>query len=49
MQSKQMALIALRAIGAIDYLCDGTIFTCAMLHSVVAGNTKCEVFFVKKP
>jgi hypothetical protein len=37
-QSKQMATIALSAIGAIDYLGDGTILTGVMFCSVVAGG-----------
>jgi hypothetical protein len=40
MHSKQMASIALRTIGAIDYLDDGTILTLVMLHSMVDGNKK---------
>ncbi len=48
MQTKQMASIALCVIGAIDYLGDGTILTRVMLHSVVAGNKKCDVFSRQK-
>jgi hypothetical protein len=43
MQSKQMALIALGTIGAIDYLGDGTILACVMFCSKVAGK-KCWRF-----
>jgi hypothetical protein len=38
MQSKQMTMIALSTIGAIDYLGDGTTLTRVMFCSVVAGN-----------
>jgi hypothetical protein len=40
MHFKRMASIVLRAIGAIDYLDDGTILTLVMLHSVVDKNKK---------
>jgi hypothetical protein len=44
MQSKRMALVALGAIGVVDYLGDGTILTCVILRSVVAGK-KIVMFF----
>jgi hypothetical protein len=48
MQSKQMAMIALSPIVAIDYLGDGTILTRVMFCSVVVGKKNIDVFFCQK-
>jgi hypothetical protein len=44
-----MALIALSAIGVIDYLGYGTIFMCEMFQSVVSGRKKCFFSRQKSP
>jgi hypothetical protein len=44
-----MASIALHAIGFIDYLSYGTIFTRAMFCSVVAGQNKLFFSLPKSP
>jgi hypothetical protein len=41
-----LALIALSVMGFIDYLGYGTVFMCAMFHSVVLGQK--NVFFLAK-